>query len=865
MGSMGLTRLMRLPATAILCLTLTTAHSEKALDESRRQPPDANITTAPLPEKAKGAGARFIDLNGDGHDDIVVSNEREYGVYLFVPKEKEKKNLQWLEGWSQIMREGKAGDANSLPVITRNDGTDNDVWFADGAMWAARTDIAGKPAGTRKIPFLELLRVPGPAPKSPQDSLAALHVKPGFAATLVASEPLVQDPVFVDWDAKGRMWVVEMGDYPFAPGEKTTNGETGQGNVSDLQTGRVKILEDSDDDGIYDKATLFLDGLKHPTSLVPWRDGVFIASIPEIFYAEDADGDGKCDKREAWFSGFTAGNPQHLVNGFAWGLDASFHAANGDSGGEITCAKTGRKIALSTHDFRFDPRTGELALEAGRSQYGKWRDDHGNWFGNNNSLLGWHYWLPLRYLEQHPEIAVKTLRATLNEAKEVFPVSPPVRRFNWASATNTLTSACAPMPYRDTVFGAAGKDVLFICEPANNLVHREVLDYSRTPITSHRHTDDARSEFIASEDNWFRPTLARMGPDGALYVVDMYRLVLEHPEWIPAEIAKGLELRAGEKMGRIYRIAPARAKDGARLASDAQSVRGLVTSAAADPVAAISSPNGWIRDMAQRLLVERRDANKADAASEVPELLKLAKSPDASVASRIQAVFTAQLLGGLTADDAVALLKPMQPHVRAGALLATGSKAADILPADEAALLSSQLAGKTSKPVAQVPVITNDNPDRQKIVARYNVEVAKVTGDASRGQAAFQKACIACHKAHGLGVEVGPDLGTVAAKPDAQLIEAIFDPNRAVEARNAATQVTKKDGTIILGLLVTETPGNIALRLPGGAEQVILRADIKETKTLTTSLMLVGLEAVMSPQDCADLLAWIRASPARKL
>jgi len=142
-------------------------------------------------------------------------------------------------------------------------------------------------------------------------------------------------------------------------------------------------------------------------------------------------------------------------------------------------------------------------------------------------------------------------------------------------------------------------------------------------------------------------------------------------------------------------------------------------------------------------------------------------------------------------------------------------------------------------------------------VARYNAEVAKLKADASRGMAAFQKACMACHKAHGQGVEVGPDLGTVATKPREQLIEAIFDPNRAVELRNAATQVTRKDGGIVLGLLAAETPGNVTLRLPGGVEQMVLRTDIKELKTLQISLMPPGLEAVLTPQEVADLLAWI--------
>jgi putative heme-binding domain-containing protein len=117
---------------------------------------------------------------------------------------------------------------------------------------------------------------------------------------------------------------------------------------------------------------------------------------------------------------------------------------------------------------------------------------------------------------------------------------------------------------------------------------------------------------------------------------------------------------------------------------------------------------------------------------------------------------------------------------------------------------------------------------------------------------------MACHKTRGIGVEVGPDLSTVASKPDEQLIEAIFDPNRAVEQRNATTQVTQKDGAMILGLLVTETPHSITLRMPGGADVVVQRASIRELKTLNTSLMLVGLESVITPQECADLLAWIR-------
>jgi len=769
-------------------------------------------------------GVRFVDLNGDGNEDIVMSNARVYGVFLFVPKERAKKNLQWDEGWSQVMREGKAGDANSLPTIVIADGSDNGVTFHDGAMWVATTK--------QRIPFSELIKVPGPAPKSPQDSLKALKLKPGFEAMLVAHEPLVQDPVFIDWDAQGRMWVVEMGDYPFAPGEKTNDGSIGQGKVSELQKGRVKILEDTNGDGVYDKATLFLDGLKHPTGLAPWKNGVFIANIPNIFYAEDTDDDGKCDKRETWFSGFTAGNPQHLVNGFCWGLDGWFYGANGDSGGDITCLKTGKKIALGTNDFRFDPRTGEFALEGGRSQYGKWRDDFGNWFGNNNSTIGWHYWLPFRYLERHPEVVAKSVRGNLNDEKQVFTASPPVRRFNWASAVNTLTSGCSPIPFRDTTFGTDGDNVMFICEPANNLVHREVLSYEGSSITSKRHPGDVESEFIASEDNWFRPSLARTGPDGALYVVDMYRLVLEHPEWIPAEIAKGLDLRGGEDRGRIYRIS----KTG--MPKVGMTVR--------DPIAAMSSTNGWMRDTAQRLLIERNES---------PAVAQLQKLKSAAPAVKIQAAFTIMQLGGMKPDELHAMIKPLAPQIRAAALTATGSTNDDVFIDLEKPLLK-QTPSKAPV-VAAMPLITNNNPNRQKVVAKYVADAGKLDGDTKRGAAVFQKVCMICHKVGQLGVEVGPDLKTVATKPREQLIEAIFDPNRAVEQRNAATQVTKKDKTMVVGQLAAETPGNITIRLPGGAEMVVLRSDIQEMKTLTTSIMPEGLESVLTAQDVADVLMFI--------
>lgn len=783
----------------------------------------ASATAAELPPLARAAaGVWKVDLDGDGHDDLVVSHEQGYGVYLFVPPDRVRASMGWTTGWTRVMREGKPGDEQALPLLTGPG-----VTFADGVMQA----------GDVRLTYEELLRVPGPKPRSPQESHRAMRLPPGFTATLVAAEPLVMDPVFIDWDERGRIWVAEMGDYPFAEGEATSDGKVtwrdgipGEGAGRGLQAGRVRLLEDADGDGRYEKSTLFLDGLKHVTGLACWKGGVFVASVPDIFHARDDDGDGRCDTRAPWFTGFKAGNPQHLVNGFCWGLDGWLHGANGDSGGDIVNVKTGARIPLRGNDFSFDPRTGAFRLETGATQCGKWRDDFGNWFGNNNATPGWHYWLPMGFLERHPDLVARSVRADLTADRRVFPAGSLERRLNQPAAANTVTSACNPLPYRDSAFGTDGVHCLFICEPAHHVVLRQVLDYSGATITCRRHPDDAEREFLASEDRWFRPVMARTGPDGALYVVDMYRLVIEHPEWVPAEMARRMQLRGGETMGRIWRIA-----------RDGQSPQPAVID--------LGSSSGWARDTAQRLAFERGGVENEAA------VRSLAASPSLPV--RLQALFTLRGLGLLSVDELTQALRKEWPHVRGTALAAAGADA--LMPAEIALLDAQQQPTTASLPsTAALPVIGSYEPDRQQIVARY-LAAATLPGDAARGREVLTRGgCIACHKHGGMGAEVGPDLATVAGKPLAQVIEAIFDPNRAVEQRYTVTTLVLDDGTSVSGLIVAETPGSVTLRMAGGTERVIRRGAIDESHQHATSIMPEGLEAVLSLQDCADLLAALR-------
>src|SRR6516165_4896308 len=230
-----------------------------------------------------------------------------------------------------------------------------------------------------------------PGPKSPAESLKTMKPRPGFKIELMASEPLVKSPIAFAWGPDGKFWVVEMGDYPL--------GVDGKGKPG----GRVKFLEKTKPgDGPYDKATVFMEGLPFPTGVTPYGKGVLITCAQDIFYAEDTDGDGKADKKEVLFTGFREGNQQHRVNGLVWGLDNWFYGANGDSGGKVKSIKTGKVVDISGRDFRLKPDTGEFEAVTGQTQFGRCRDDWGNWFGNNNSNPLFHFVLEDRYLTRNP-------------------------------------------------------------------------------------------------------------------------------------------------------------------------------------------------------------------------------------------------------------------------------------------------------------------------------------------------------------------------------------------------------------------------------------------------------------------------------
>ncbi|MBM3289856.1 MAG: c-type cytochrome, partial [Candidatus Hydrogenedentes bacterium] len=274
----------------------------------------------------------------------------------------------------------------------------------------------------------------------------------------------------------------------------------------------------------------------------------------------------------------------------------------------------------------------------------------------------WHYALDDRAMRRNPHFAPGNPREYVVPQAQLFPTSRTLTRFNDFEHVNRSTSTCGIEIYRDTVLGPEFSGNAFVCEPVHDLVLRTVLGPSGVTFSGHRAPGEESAEFLSSHDNWFRPVQIRTGPDGALYVVDMYREVIEHPEYISAETQATLHLRAGDDKGRIYRVVPVHGA--------LRTVPRLDTMSAAELTAQLESPNGTLRDMAHQRIVERNDNT---VAAPLRELLRTSASPQA----RVHALCALDGLGALTPDDVSTGLRDAAPGVRRHAVRLAAAHTSD--------------------------------------------------------------------------------------------------------------------------------------------------------------------------------------------
>ncbi len=479
-----------------------------------------------------------------------------------------------------------------------------------------------------------------PGPLSPEQSRGKMRLADeGLVVELVVSEPAVNSPVAMTWDAEGVLYVVEMSDYPTA--------DTG---------GKIKRLQDRDGDGRYETVTTFAEGLKFPNGSLAWNNGLLVTCAPDILYFKDLDGDGRADERRVILTGFAEGNQQLRVNGLFWGLDNWVYGANGRSGGEIRRPNdpATKAVPIRRHDFRFRPETGEFEALAGFSQFGLGRDDFNRRFLSWNTVPFRHAVIEERDLVRNPYYTSGNSIALIAEASDtgrVYPISAPPKTFN-RERTDYFNASCGSMLFRGTGLGPQYQGNAFVGEPLTNLVHRKVLEPRGATFVAKR--GEQQQEFLASQDSWFHPVSLATGPDGCLYVADFYREWVEHPQFVQPALRTNVNFRTGNEHGRIWRV---RRKDFSPPPLPPAGRADLAKHSAAELARDLDCDNSWIRDTAQRLIVERQDP------AAVPALEALVTSGTLA-ATRAQALWTLAGLKALRGAHIDQALKDVAPAVR---------------------------------------------------------------------------------------------------------------------------------------------------------------------------------------------------------
>ena len=492
------------------------------------------------------------------------------------------------------------------------------------------------------------------SPFPPQEALKTIQLDPAFRVELFASEPMFASPVAMDVDEDGRIYVVQNSGYPLD---------------TEHAVGKVWLLEDTDGDGKPDKSTLFAEKLILPTGVTRWKKGILVTDAPNVWYLEDTDGDGKADVKKAVLTGFAFTNPQHTVNTPTYGLDNWIYLAHegfanavvfadkfGDKGSDIHFADRPAPVVKNERrNVRFRPDTFQLETTSSTSQFGLTFDDYGHLITNNNSEHAREEVIAARYLARNPDLLAASSMQNVSDhgaaAQVYFIVKNP--RFELLSGAGIFTSACGITWFQGGTL---------VAEPVHGLVHRDLWSPDGATFKARRAREHV--EFLASTDPWFRPVNFYIGPDGALYVIDYYRKVIEHPEWTSREVYEARDIYDGNKLGRIYRVTP----------SDGQMppIPKLKLSQSSDEELAgyLEKPNIWWRRTAQRLLMDRKNEK---AVEPLKQMAASGKSPLA----RLHALWTLDGLGKLDAALVQKALGDSEAGVRENAIILAEKRLSD--------------------------------------------------------------------------------------------------------------------------------------------------------------------------------------------
>ncbi len=509
--------------------------------------------------------------------------------------------------------------------------------------------------------------------KTPEKSQACFQIEPGSRIELVAAEPLVLDPVWIDFDHRGRMFVAEYSDYPIGPVKADGTEDPVAAAMS-----KIVMLEDIDGDGRMDKRTVFADHLKFCHSFMPLMGGILAGAQTEIVFLKDTDGDNVADVREVWFDGFAPAHPQMQIGCPQWGMDNWIYLTYAP--GNVRCRRPGFEtadpVALPRQDMRFDPVTMKFETVSGMGQFGNTVDNDGNRFFSTNRNPIMMEMISESVGKRNPFAIISPRHVDVGPSCGDTKVFPLVNmKSNWLAHAGTHTSACGVTAYRGDLWDTSFQHSVFVCEPVGHLVTRSIVasQTNSAALTATRARPDA--DFLASNDTWFRPASLRTGPEGALYLADMYRMWVEHPKFLPPEIAAQIDWRAGDDKGRIWRIVPE---------TTAKTIQPYVSSDDLQQITnMLRDTNGWRRQTAQRQLIERlsvrvndttaigdEKVSQAERESTIDSLRKLLL-PDESAITKHHVLHTLQGIGSLSDNDLLIGFGDADPGVRkAAAVLA---------------------------------------------------------------------------------------------------------------------------------------------------------------------------------------------------
>ena len=516
------------------------------------------------------------------------------------------------------------------------------------------------PSARSKVwpPALQSVSEDSPA-LSPQAEMQTFFLPPGYHVELVASEPMVEDPVLIDWDPNGRMWVIEMLGY--MQDLPATNERA--------PIGRISVLQDTNNDGKMDKKTVFLDGLVLPRALKVLDKGVLVGEPPHLWLARDTNGDLKADGKELVCDcyGTELGNVEHNENSLLWAMDNWMHTSEGDT------------------YFRFKDGKMETRRTLSRGQWGATQDDFGRVYRNSNSSALHVDLLSTAYFVRNPNL-VRTrgsyeFAGDPEELNATFPVRPN-HGVNRGYVTGqlrddgtlaTYTGVNSPIVYRGDRLPAELSGNIFIAEPTGNLVSRIIITDDGKTLRGRKAY--ANAEFLTSTDERFRPVYLSSAPDGTIYVVDIYHGIIQQKGFITEYLRDHIlakKLEAPIHMGRIFRIVHDTTKRDGPPALSSETPARLVTR--------LSHPNGWWRDTAQRLLIERGDR------SVVPALKKLAETAS-DPRTRLHSLWTLDGLDSLEPANVINALDDKSRDVRVNAVRMSERFLADANASVQAAVL----------------------------------------------------------------------------------------------------------------------------------------------------------------------------------